>query len=193
MSTLRLALDELRGVDLRHLSDEELEDGLQELERAAGLIEAERARWVAEIERRGTFAREGHLSVTSWVADRFRTGWSDASKRVRLARALEHMPATKEALAEGEVSRSAVDQMVRAFEASPEDFSRVEETFVDTARALPVRDLRKAVGHWKEMVDQERCARDAEERYTRRASVSPPRSRGWSGWTGTWTPRPARP
>jgi hypothetical protein len=66
MSTLRSSLDELRAVDLRFLSDEGLESGVGELDRTAGVIELESARWVAEVERRGAFAREGHLSVTSW-------------------------------------------------------------------------------------------------------------------------------
>src|SRR5207249_11613871 len=140
MSTLRSALDELRSQDLRSLSDDELEEGLSELERAAGVIEAESARWVAEVESRGVFAREGHLSVTSWVSQRLRTGWTDAARRVRLARALEHMPATKGALVEGDVSRCAVDQMVSAYEANPDQFARVEETLVDAARTLAPRD-----------------------------------------------------
>jgi hypothetical protein len=38
MITLRSALDEFTGQDLRFLSDDELETGLQELDRAAGVI-----------------------------------------------------------------------------------------------------------------------------------------------------------
>src|SRR5436190_7178476 len=136
MSTLRSALDELRSQDLRSLSDDELEEGLSELERAAGVIEAESARWVAEVESRGVFAREGHLSVTSWVSQRLRTGWSDAARRVRLARALEHMPATREALIQGDVSRAAVDQIVVAHDAHPEEFARVEVKLLVAARFL---------------------------------------------------------
>src|SRR5439155_20775261 len=135
MSTLRSALDELRTQDLRFLSDDQLESGLGELERAAGAIEAESARWIAEAERRGAFAREGHISMTSWVSQRLRTGWSDASRRVRLSRALEHMPATREALAEGEVSRAAVEQIVAAHDANPDQFVRVEWTLADAARS----------------------------------------------------------
>src|SRR5438105_7848879 len=101
MSTLRSALDELRSVNIRYLSEEVLDSGLSELERAGRLIEAETARWMAEVERRGAFTREGHLSVTSWVSQRFSTGWADAARRVRLSRALETTPATREALGRG--------------------------------------------------------------------------------------------
>ena len=168
MSMLRSALDELRSQDLRFLSDDELESGLDELERAAGAIEAESARWVAEVERRGAFAREGHVSVTSWVNQRLRTGWSDAARRVRLSRALEQMPDTREALAEGEVSRGAVEQIVAAREHNPDEFTRVEGTLLDAARALAPRELRRVVDHWKEAADAERSAREAQERFERR-------------------------
>jgi uncharacterized protein DUF222 len=108
------------------------------------------------------------------VSQRLRTGWTDAARRVRLARALEHMPATSEALADGEVSRSAVDEMVAAHDPHPEEFARMEETLVDAARTLPARDLRKAVAHWREIVDAEAAVRDADERFERRGlHVSP--------------------
>lgn len=101
MSTLRSALDELRAEDLRYASDEGLETDLTELERAAGALEAELARRVAEIDRRGSFRRDGYLSISSWLAHRFRMAFSAATQLVRLARAFEHMPRTREALAGG--------------------------------------------------------------------------------------------
>jgi hypothetical protein len=168
MSTLRSGLDELRAVELRHLSHDDLEDRLAEIRRATGVLEAESARTVAEIERRGTYADSGHLSITSWVEHRFGSSWSEAARSVRTARALEHMPQVREALYEGEVSPSAVGQLVAAQEASPEEFSRSEDTLVDAARTLPVRDLRRAVSHWRDMVDQDAARGADQQRYDRR-------------------------
>ena len=168
MGMLRSALAEVRNAELRHLTDAEIESELTELERAAGIIEVERSRRVAEVDRRGSFSDDGHLSITSWVESRFQTGWSEAARQVRVARALEEMPATREALVEGEVSRHAVRELVAAREASPEKFSRVEETLVDAARTLPVRELRRAVAHWKELVDAEAANREDGERFERR-------------------------
>jgi Domain of unknown function (DUF222) len=168
MSTLRSALEEYRSVELRCCSDEEVEADLAELRRAAGVIEAESARRVADVERRRSYAREGHLSVTSWVKDRFHTTWSDAARQVRVARALEHMPATREALADGEVPVTAVGQLVAAREAAPEEFPRVEEKLLDAARSLPLRHLRRAVEHFKDAVDSESAAREGAERFERR-------------------------
>src|SRR6266536_2037257 len=135
MSTLRSGLDELRAVDLRHLSDTELEDRLSELRRASGVIDAESARTLAEVERRGSYADSGHLSITSWVEHRFQASWSEAANKVRAARALEAMPEVREALYDGEVSPSVVGQLVAAHEASPEEFSKVEATLVDAEAA----------------------------------------------------------
>src|SRR5947207_10783674 len=135
MSTLRSGLDELRAVELRHLSQGELEDRVVEIRRATGVLEAESARTVAEIERRGAFSDSGHLSITSWVEHRFQTSWSEAARQVRTARALEAMPVVREALYEGEVSPSAVGQLVTAQEASPEEFPGVQSVLVDAARS----------------------------------------------------------
>lgn len=174
MSTLRSALDELLAEDLRYASDEGLEADLTELERAAGALEAELARRVAEIDRRGSFRRDGYLSISSWLAHRFRMAFSAATQLIRLARAFEHMPWTSEALAGGEISRSAAAVLVAAGEADPDEFSRVEEGLVEAARTLAIRDLKRAVAHWRQAVDHRRAEDNAEHVFQlRRLHVSP--------------------
>jgi hypothetical protein len=178
MSTLRSGLDELRSVDVRRTSQGELEDQLQEIRRASGVLEAEAARRVAEIDRRGSFARTGHLSMASYLEQRMQSSWFEAARQVRTARALDQMPAVRQALYEGEVSPSAVSQLVAAQETNPEEFSRSEETLLDAARTLPVRDLRKAVSHWKDTVDAGASGREDRERYERRGLNAFPRTDG---------------
>ena len=174
MGTLRSGLDELRGTELRFLSDSELADRLQEIERVCGALAVERSRTVAEVERRGSFATDGHLSVTSWVESATGTSFSQAAREARLARNLEQMPATKEALADGEVSQAAMGMLLSAREAHPQEFARAEDTLVEAARTLPVRDLRRAVEHWKEVVEPEAMVREEASRFERRGlHVSP--------------------
>ena len=86
MGTLPSGLDELRAQEMRALTGLELESELEELVAAARVITVERARRVAEIERRGSFAREGHLTLASWVETRFGTTHAEAAREVRLAR-----------------------------------------------------------------------------------------------------------
>jgi hypothetical protein len=168
MSTLRSALEELRSEELRPLADEELEERLTELARYRRVVEAESARTVAEIERRGSFGIDGHLSVTSFVESRLGVGWSEAAREVRMARALEHMPAAREALGLGEVSSSAVGTLAAAREAHPEEFSEVEEDLVEVARTMPARGLRLAVERWKVRVGPQAAEREDAERFERR-------------------------
>jgi hypothetical protein len=174
VSALRSALDELGAEDLRYSSDEGLEADFTELERAAGAVEAQLARRAAEIDRRGSFRRDGYLSISSWLAHRFRMAFSAATQLVRLARAFEHMPWTREALAEGDISRSAAAVLVAAREADPDEFSRMEEGFVETARTLPIHDLKRTVAHWRQAVDHRRAEEHAERVFQlRRLHVSP--------------------
>ena len=149
MSTLRSALDELRSTDVFALSDEQLASDLDELEHATRVIEVERGRRVAELERRGAYARDGHLSLASWLASRHRVAPSMAAGHVRMARALEAMPVAAEALAAGDVSSSAVSLLAHARDASPEAFSRSEESLVDAARTLSVDHLKDVVARWR--------------------------------------------
>jgi hypothetical protein len=174
MSTLRSALDELRLEDLRLVGDDTLVADLDELERAGRIIDFERARRLKEVEGRGTFAVDGHLSISSWLADRHRVAPSTAAARVRIARALDAMPGTAEALSAGEISESAVGLLASARDASPEAFARSEETLVDAARALPVGELRRVVAYWREAADTQAAAEEEERRFERRRlHVSP--------------------
>ncbi len=163
MSTLRSALDELRSEDLRVSSEEELGEGLVELERASRVLEAERSRRLVEVERRGSWAVDGHLSVVSWLASRVRVGFGRASQQVKLSRALRAMPVTSRALGEAELSSEAVGLLVGARQAAPEAFGEAEPMLVDAAVSLPARELRVAISYWCQAAD----AAGAEERARR--------------------------
>jgi hypothetical protein len=97
MSAMRSALDELMTQDLRFLGDEELEEDLLEMERAANVLLAERFRRMAEIERRRTYLRDGYLSGSVWLGRKARVSPSEAKHQIRMARALEQMPVARRA------------------------------------------------------------------------------------------------
>jgi len=174
MSTLRSSLEELRAEDLRFAGDDALVGDLAELERASGALEVERGRRIAEIERRQVHRLDGHLSVASWLTARFRLAWSTAVRQVRQARALEAMPLAREALAEGDLSRSAVDVLVAARESNVEAFGRDEGSLVEAARTMPYAELRRVAAYWREAVEPARFEREHEHRNAmRRLYVSP--------------------
>lgn len=174
MSTLRSALEELRGEDLAAVGDEELVVDLDELERASRAIEAERSRRLAELERRGSFARDGFLSLTAWLVARHRVPGASAARRVRLARVLERMPLVAASLASGEIDPAAAGLLASAHEACPEAFGELEGVLVGAARALGLADLRRVVEHFRQTADMGLAERAEDRRHERRGLyVSP--------------------
>src|SRR4029079_1047458 len=117
----------------------------------------ERSRTLEEAERRKIFALTGHLSVSAWAQDRLHCTWGEATRAVSAARSLEHMPAVRGALYDGEISASDGARLVEARATSPEEFSDVEELLVDSARRLDVRSFHRAVAHWRALA----CSGDA--------------------------------
>jgi hypothetical protein len=174
MGMLRSALDELGAEDLRFASDEAIEDDVIEIERASRALEAERLRRIAELDARGSFARDGYLSMSAWLVHRLRIAWSTAGRHVRMARGLRRMPRTREALSAGDLSAAATSMLVSARETNPAEFVKVEETLLDAATTLGPRELRGAIAYWREVVDRRAALEDSERRRElRRLHVSP--------------------
>jgi hypothetical protein len=140
------------------------------------VIDAERSRRLAEVERRGTWNVDGHLSVVSWLAATLRLGFARASQQVNRSRALQHMPGTARAQGDGDLCSEAVELLVGAREAAPEAFEEAEPMpmQVESAAALPVRELRTAVAYWRQLADAAGSADRERRRYeARRLHVSP--------------------
>jgi hypothetical protein len=173
MSELRSAIEALAAEALGAVSDEQLEADFSELQSAGQALEAERLRRLSEIHRRQSHRREGFLSTASWLVARHRLGWTAASKEIRTARSLERMPHTKEALATGDLSSSAVQMLVWARQSHPAQFHRSEQALVEAARTLPASQLQRTVSHWRQRLDWEQGLKDAERlRDQRRLTVS---------------------
>ena len=174
MSMLRSALEEIQRKDPDRIDEADLADGYAELDRGVEELSAMRLRWLGSIERRGTYANDGHLSITSWLAGRFRKTWSAASRLVRAARALEQMPATREALESGEITSSAVDVLTPAREVDPQAFAQAEDYLVEAATTLSIPDLGRVVGTWRRAAEDARGLESSQVAYERRRlHVSP--------------------
>jgi hypothetical protein len=173
MSSLRSALEELQAEDVSRVADQVLEADFSELQRAAAVLEAERLRRLAEIHRRQSHRRDGYLSTSSWLVDRHRFGWTAAGKDIRTARSLQRMPHTREGLATGEISASAVQMLVTARQAHPAQFHEAEPALVEAAKRLPAPQLHHTVSHWRRSLDWSQGLKDAEQlRERRRLALS---------------------
>jgi uncharacterized protein DUF222/HNH endonuclease len=168
VGSLRSALDQLGAQELRDLSDRELSEHLVELERAVRVIEAERARALGEVEARRSYATDGSLSLTSFLAHTTGVPASVAAQQARLSRSLPQMPRTRAALTDGAISLSAALLLAAAWQDDAEGFARCEEPLVRAARTLPHRDLRRAIEYWRLLADTESADGAARRRFERR-------------------------
>lgn len=168
MSTLRSVLDELRLADPDDMTIEELGDEILELTEACASLEALRLERLASFERRGGHDVDGYLSATAWLKDKARLGGGAASQRVRMARALTHMPETRAAFVHGEIPYSSVRRLVDARRAHPAIFSEHESTLVDAARTLDARRFGTVVDYWRQALDGDAALADANRHHDRR-------------------------
>src|SRR3990172_2314906 len=137
----------LRSEIVAEMPDARLEEDFGSLQRGIEMLEAERLRRLAEIERRGLHQRDGHLSAVSWLATAHGMSRGTAARHVRVARALDAMPKTRDAFDEGAVSLCAVKLLAAARQVDPEAFDLSEGTLVDAARTHSAGDLNRVLGY----------------------------------------------
>ena len=153
MSSLRSAVDELRAETLAELPDALVEEDFAELQRACEQLEVERLRRLAELDRRKLFERDGYQSTASWLVSTCRLGWGAAREQVRLARALDQMPRTRDAIERGEVSLAGARVLAFARDVDPEAFASAEDSLVEAARIHSVADLGRVAAYWRQAVE----------------------------------------
>ena len=123
---------------------------LRAIERLQRRLDSAKLSLIAKADRQRAHTASGDASTSSWVAGATKASRASASAQIALADALEEkLPATKAALAEGEVSTASAGiiagAMAKLPEAlSPEDRTKVEEALVREAKQLPPGKLRAA-------------------------------------------------
>jgi Domain of unknown function (DUF222) len=167
VSELRSVVDALRSEVLSGVPDARIEEDFTELHRVIEALELERLRRLAELERRGVHARDGHLSVAAWLASCHRVGFGSAREQARLARSLEAMPRTRQALEAGALSLPQARVLAGAREVDPETFERDEGVLLEAASRHSVFELARVVAFWRERVDEARMGTEARLRARR--------------------------
>jgi hypothetical protein len=178
MSSLRSALDELRGDDLNDLPLSQLGDDLVELRAIAEALEAEWIRRLQAFDDAQGWAVDGSLSMAAWMRARCRMTGAAATDRSRLARSLRAMPLTQRAFSDGELTTGHVRTMAAGADAHPETFARDEAVLVEGASTISVRDTSKLVAYWRQNLDFDAALTEADDVHARRRlSIS----RTWQG------------
>lgn len=156
------------------LTDEEAAAGFAQLQRLSESVEAKRLRWLADQDRRASYRRDGYISASAWLSDRFGVAAGAAKQQLRVAQALEEMPHVKESYFQGAISSGAVRVLVEARREHPDDFCVGESALVEVAATRPVEELRRVVGDWSKSMDDQRGLDQAEVlRERRRLNVCP--------------------
>ena len=157
------------AVDLGWWSDGEVVAELVAVRRRIACLEAEAARLVGEVDARGIPAAAGFGSTTGWLMAHTGDPAGVCRSRVRTARALRHMPATRAAFTAGEVTEPRVRLLVAAWDTAPEVFAGHEAMLVDQARTLPAGEVAVAVAAWRRLADHDGYLSDADRGYRRRS------------------------
>ena len=160
--------------DPSKLDEVDLEEGFAGLQRIVQAAEAKKLEWLAEVQRRATFRRDGYLSTTDWLTDRFNLTRGSAKQDTKAAETLRAAPEVGKALEEGTISSSAVRVLTAAWESHPEAFEAAGKTLLKEAQAKPIGDLRRVVDDWCHRQDQDRAQNEAErKRERRRLDIAP--------------------
>lgn len=155
MSSLRSAISELTTEDLFRATTEQVQADVVEMCAALNALEAETLRRLAILDTRQAHTVDGYLSTGSWLAHRTRMDSGTARIKVKTARALDHMPVTREAMSSGDLSHTHVRVLVGAKEQHEEAFAVSEATLVEAAMTLQPRMVRKVVAYWSQNLDQD--------------------------------------
>jgi len=107
--------------DPQRLSNESLQDRITELAACITIATAQLLALVAELDRREAWGDWGVKSCAHWLNWKCGIGIGAAREKVRVARALETLPAIRAAFAAGEVSYSKVRAMTRVATVETED------------------------------------------------------------------------
>jgi len=173
IESLERAADELADLDPASLSGEELGEALVRLHRAEARLAAARCRLIRAFDVQGTWRTDGSKTAAGWLARKCRASIAVMRARCLLARRLRHMPATRDALAAGEITERHA-KMLADLSGSPRKavssgFGDAEDELVGHAKSLGFDEFQTAVRYWESVVDEDgvedQAARDHESRH----------------------------
>jgi Domain of unknown function (DUF222) len=154
---------------------------LEALYRQLDRLEAAVCRASAAFDAGGEWQADGARSAAAWIATRRRMPMDTARRRVRLGRALRHLPAAEEAWVAGDVGAAHVSLLARARKPATEDaLARDEAILVDQARELQFRNFSQTLAYWVQLADPDGAEGQAKLNHQRRTLHLS------SSWEGQW-------
>jgi len=165
------AMKEWLDTNPQDLTDDQLVARIGEVEVLRTRLDAAEMATIQEWDARQVWAADGAKSGGAWLAGHTGMASSTGREKVRVARALRHMPRTTAEFNAGHISYAKVRVLTKA--AKPETLERFEadeEMLVGYARTFGVDDLEKLIAHWLSVVDPDGADQEASERWERRGA-----------------------
>ena len=152
--------------DLEGLSDGE---AIQALFRHRNKVDAEIQRRLHRFDKSEGYAADGALTAKAWLRWKCNLTHGQASERVEVAREMQELPKTAQALADGEISYQHASLIARTKQQLrtqwPDD---AEEILVAAARQVNPVDLRRATVHLQHCLEPDGVLDDANAAHERR-------------------------
>jgi hypothetical protein len=175
---LTAVVDAVCAADPSRLSDG---DTVRALHRQLERLTAATTRATVAFDAGGTWEADGARTAAAWLAARCNLPLVTARRRVRLGRALRHMPAAEAAWMAGDIDEAHVSLLAAArTPGTAACFDRDEELLVGQARSLRYAHFARCLAYWTQLADPEGTEASAEAQHRAR-SLHLSRSYG-----GTW-------
>src|ERR1700738_2459403 len=133
-------LEGLQAVDVDSLGADELGDGIKFLRSTIDLLEVQAARWVGAFDRTAAYEELGQHSTVDWMRTNTHLSASAADSQVVLARQLESLEPTLEAVEQGDISFESALVIARQLKDLPDS---AQAELLGAAAGKDPRELRR--------------------------------------------------
>jgi Domain of unknown function (DUF222)/HNH endonuclease len=138
---------------------------IEELHRLLSRFEAFVTEATSAFEAGEEWAADGAKTASAWLATRCRVPRGAARRRVRLGRALRHLPGCAEAWREGAIGLDAAQAIASARRHRTESaMARDESMLVAQAEEMGFEDFYRALSYWKQLADPDGADAAEEDR-----------------------------
>ena len=162
-------LDQLSNENLTNLPAASMGDDQIALQRIGNRVQAEALRRLFRFDSGQGYASTLAISAKGWLRWKCNLTYPDASGQVEVARALESLPQTSKAFADGDISYPHAALIARTSEQLGDKMeAHAEGILVKSAKELDPQSLRHVTAHLRHCLQPDEVLRDANEAHERR-------------------------
>jgi hypothetical protein len=179
MSGLRSAVEDHISVDRADIPTDDLHSVARETAEMVDRLSVFLAQVTEEARHRGEPERDGFGSATAWLAAHVDWDHAIAKRVASLGRVLRQFPVTAAKANDGSLSSARLGVLARAASRFNDHYQHDEAMLLEFSRDLSLRDLRRAVDHWGNLVEAVTAEEEALDRANRAYLYASPTVDGW--------------